>query len=65
MRTTPDRWGFSSVEKFDKYVFKKITSQDYVGKTLVFASDEDAIKGTASSGIKFLNGTEALKVYKQ
>ncbi|OGM17395.1 hypothetical protein A2V56_02680 [Candidatus Woesebacteria bacterium RBG_19FT_COMBO_42_9] len=65
VRTTPDRWGFSSVEKFDKYVFKKITSQDYVGKTLVFASDEDAIKGTASSGIKFLNGTEALKVYKQ
>jgi len=61
-----DKWGFSAVASFDKFVFKKIDSGDLQKGNLVFATDGDKIEDAEPTGeIKNLNGTTAFWVYSK
>jgi hypothetical protein len=61
-----NNWGFSTVESFGKFVFKKIQLTDLQKNTLVFASNDDKIKGVNPVGeIKNLNGTVSLWIYSR
>jgi len=61
-----DKWGFSAVSSFGKFVFKKIDSGDFVEGNLVFATDGDKIEDVKPIGeIKNLNGTTAFWVYSK
>jgi hypothetical protein len=61
-----DRWGFSTVTSFDKFIFKKIDESDLMDGTLVFATDSDKITNIEPVGeVKNYNGTTAFWIYSR
>lgn len=59
-----NNWGFSTVESFGKFEFRKINKTDAnARKTLIFATDTDKLEIKPSGQIKFLNGEIAFWVY--
>lgn len=61
-----NNWGFSTVESFGKFVFKKVENSDLQKSTLIFASNTDKISGVNPVGeIKDLDGKVSLWVYSK
>lgn len=61
-----NNWGFSTVNSFGNFIFKKIQATDLKINTLVFATPGDKIYGILPSGeIKNLDGTTAFYIYKR
>lgn len=68
IRNPIDRWGFSTVAKFDKFEFGKVDKlfTNESKNTLIFASNEQNLPNLTSVGtIKLLDGIVAFWVYKQ
>lgn len=59
-----NNWGFSTVESFGKFEFRRINKTDAnARKTLIFATDTDKLEIEPSGQIKFLNGEIAFWIY--
>jgi hypothetical protein len=61
-----DKWGFSAVHSFGKYIFQPVTMDKLPsGKLLIFASPNEKLENRKYDGIiKNLDGTIAFYIYK-
>jgi hypothetical protein len=60
--TSPDKYGFSTVDHFGNYYFQKINWENIPNNSLVVASDEN-IPTSPVKTIDFPSGVEAFKIY--
>lgn len=62
----PDKWGFSTVSKFDKFHFTKISKEIIPkGRSLIFSTDNDNLEGVDEiDKIYNLDGSLAFHIYE-
>lgn len=63
VRNSVDKWGFSAVSGFGKFIFGKTDNMDNIDNALIF-SDKRLQNNTPLTSIKFLNEENAFWVYE-